>query len=59
MSCDEYDRSLADPVKFRSAFELENERVDREREAEERRRREMEAADLSSRGVWWRKRKPD
>lgn len=45
MSCDEFDRFLADPENFRSAFEVENERVDREREAEERRRREMEAAD--------------
>jgi hypothetical protein len=46
MSCVEYDRFLADPENFRSAFELENERVERVREAEERCRREMEAADF-------------
>jgi hypothetical protein len=45
MSCDEYDRFLADPDNFRTTFEIENERVDRERETEERRRRDMEAAD--------------
>lgn len=45
MSCEEYDRFLADPDNFRSAFEVENERVEREKEAGERRRREMEAAD--------------
>lgn len=46
MSCDEYDRFLADPFNFRSAFELENERAEQESEAMERRRREMEAADF-------------
>ncbi|KAK0634033.1 hypothetical protein B0T14DRAFT_508265 [Immersiella caudata] len=46
MSCVEYDRFLADPENFRSAFELENERVEQEREAEERRRRKMQAADF-------------
>ncbi|KAK5652952.1 hypothetical protein OQA88_9431 [Cercophora sp. LCS_1] len=45
MSCDEYDRFLADPENFRSTFELENERVEQEREAQERLRQEMEAAD--------------
>jgi len=46
MSCAEYDRFLADPVNFRSTFEAENERVEREREANERCRRELEAADF-------------
>lgn len=45
MSCDEYNRFLADPDNFRSAFEIDNERVDREREAEERHRREIKVAD--------------
>ena len=45
LSCEEYDRFLADPDNFRSAFDVENERVELEREAEERLRREREAAD--------------
>ena len=46
MSCDEYDRFLEDPISFRSAFELENERVERESEAKKRRRRKREDADF-------------
>lgn len=39
MSCAEYDRFLADPVNFRSTFEVENERVECEKEASVRGRR--------------------
>jgi len=45
LSCEEYDRFLADPDGFRSAFDVENERMEREREAEKRLRREQEVFD--------------
>jgi hypothetical protein len=45
LTCDEYDHFLADPREFRSQFELENERVERERAEEARRRRAQEEED--------------
>jgi len=45
LSCTEYDRFLANPRGFRSTFELENEKVEQERAAEERRRRAQEERD--------------
>ncbi|KAK3330019.1 IBR domain-containing protein [Apodospora peruviana] len=45
MTCGEYDAFLRDPVNFRSRFDVENERVERERMAEKRRLRALEDAD--------------
>lgn len=45
LSCAEYDQFVADPVNFRSKFELENERVEREHALEARRRAQQEERD--------------
>jgi hypothetical protein len=45
ITCAEYDRFQANPQGFRSQFELENERAERERAAEAKRRREQEDSD--------------
>ncbi|PVI03416.1 hypothetical protein DM02DRAFT_625810 [Periconia macrospinosa] len=45
LTCEEYDEFLINPHGFRSAFERENERVEREREIQEHRRREQEEKD--------------
>lgn len=45
MTCDEYSRFLKNPDGFRSAFERENERVEREQVELRRRRRDQEESD--------------
>jgi hypothetical protein len=45
LSCAEYDSFLADPINFRSRFEIENERVEREKENEKAARRFQEDMD--------------
>lgn len=45
LSCEEYDQFIASPHNFKSRFEMENEKADRQRETEARLRAEREERD--------------